>query len=346
MAMSAEARARWRAASTVLPAVCGERTTFGAARMGLSHARRLDLEDVERRPGYLPFPQRFGKRLLVDQETARRIDEDRGRLHRPQLVPADEMAGFRRQRQVEGNDIRRGEQHFEVVDLFRAALPDRRLRQGRVIGKDAHPESAGADLRHARADIADADEAERPVEKLVIVELEARRISAAGDEAVHFRDAADGRQHHGDRCLGNGVGVAAGDIRDDDAARGCRGDVDIVDACTVLGDDLQPRSGVQQPGVDPDVPDDDRVGIGEGFRRRSASSGARRRIDDEMRREPRKTVDVDRVGDEGARQTRIRLAPSRPPLRVPPSDVLSTSIEGASACRISRSNIRAISRTA
>ena len=55
MTISAEARARWRAASTVLPAVCGERTTFGAVRSGLSGGGRLDLEHVEAGAGEAAF---------------------------------------------------------------------------------------------------------------------------------------------------------------------------------------------------------------------------------------------------------------------------------------------------
>ena len=221
--------------------------------------RRLDLEDIERRPADPPLPQGFRKRPLVDQRSPRGVDQDRRRLHGAKPLPVDDVEGFPGQRQVQGDDVRRSQQRLQPLDLLRPALLDGSFGKRWVVGEHAHSEPARTDPRHARPDIANSDESERSIEKLLELQLPPRRIAPAGDHRVHVRHAAESREHHCHGRLGDGIRVAARNVRDDDATRGRRRDVDIVDAGSMFGDDAQPRQGIDQSGVDRDVPDDDSV---------------------------------------------------------------------------------------
>ena len=79
----------------------------------------------------------------------------------------------------------------------------------------------------------------------------------AGDGAGH-------RNHKAQRKLGDGDGVGARRIHDDDAAMGGGRDVDVVDAYTGAADDAELRRGLQQLGIDLNGGADDQgIGVGQ-----------------------------------------------------------------------------------
>jgi hypothetical protein len=78
---------------------------------------------------------------------------------------------------------------------------------------------------------------------------------------VRRDDPPDGGQQQGERQVGDGAGVAAGRVDDRDAPGRRGGEVDVVDADPVLGDDPQGRGGGEDACVDPVQPDDERVGV-------------------------------------------------------------------------------------
>ena len=74
-------------------------------------------------PGDHPLLQRVNQCLLVDQRSARGVDEVGIALHHPQLRRADHVVAFRRVRAMQGNDVGGGQQivepgHERRVEFF------------------------------------------------------------------------------------------------------------------------------------------------------------------------------------------------------------------------------------
>ena len=80
----------------------------------LAH-RRLVLEDVEGCAGNRSGLQRGDERRLVDDLPARSVDEHGRRLHGGERGRVEQMPRLRRQRAVQGHDIRGREQREQVV---------------------------------------------------------------------------------------------------------------------------------------------------------------------------------------------------------------------------------------
>ena len=114
--------------------------------------------------------------------------------------------------------------------------------------------------RRLAADPARPDHAEAlALEALAEHELEREAPRLAGAEhPVALGHAAEQRERERDRELGGRAREHVRRVRDDDAARAGGGEVDVVDADAVVGDDLQPGAGLRR-----------------GRRRRPSSSAAR-----------------------------------------------------------------------
>ena len=89
---------------------------------------RLGREDVERRAGDLPRANRRGKRLLVDELPARRVDNADARPHQLDGRRIDEAARLVREREVERQEVG-GREH-----LLRACADARRRARGSARG--------------------------------------------------------------------------------------------------------------------------------------------------------------------------------------------------------------------
>ena len=166
------------------------------------------------------------------------------------------MTGLLGQPHVQGEEVRRGQQLVKRLHPF--GRP--RVRAGRdvgVVAADLHSQTRRSDLRHAAADAAQADDAQRPARQLDADELRTvgKAPVAQGDGG---RDDVPGQgQHQADRVLGDRVGVRFRGEDHRDAARGGRVAVDVVHAHPVLGDHLQPGTLLQIRGADLEQPDDD-----------------------------------------------------------------------------------------
>jgi hypothetical protein len=101
-----------------------------------------------------------GQSLFVYDRSARCVDQIRRSLHARQRRAIDQMPGLRRQRDVKGNHVRRGEQLIQ-----RHALVAGYRTRRRVVIRDSHPEVAGL-FRDDLADPAEPDDA-----KLSIADL-------------------------------------------------------------------------------------------------------------------------------------------------------------------------------
>ena len=101
---------------------------------------RFDLEDVEPGTRQVFRLERFEKRLVVDDSSARTIDQKRTRFHLLDPLGRDQIAGFVRQRHVQRHDIGGSENtlqgvHLDIQPLGRPRRPDR------IEGYDLHAEA-------------------------------------------------------------------------------------------------------------------------------------------------------------------------------------------------------------
>lgn len=74
---------------------------------------RLVLEDVEPRAGDAALGERLVQRRLVDDRSARRVDEVGGRLHERETRLVEKAARLLGERDVHGHDVGAGEELVE-----------------------------------------------------------------------------------------------------------------------------------------------------------------------------------------------------------------------------------------
>ena len=148
----------------------------------------------------------------------------------------DDVAGLVGQRRVQGDEIGAPPQFVEL-DLLDAEIHRALGRQKGIVGDHLHLQADGA-VGDDRADIAAADDAERLAENLDAEELVLFPFAGAG-RGVGLGDLPGQRQHQRDRVLGRGDRIAERRVHHDDAARGRRRNIDIVDADAGAADHLQ-----------------------------------------------------------------------------------------------------------
>ena len=127
---------------------------------------------------------------------------------------------------------------------------------------DGHLEPAGA-VRDGEPDLAEPDEAERLATHLDALERRPLPFAAAHG-GVRGRDSPGEAQQQRERMLGGRDRVAGRGIDDRDAGASGRVEVDVVDADTRTTDDDEPRPGLDERRVDPDLAaDEQRVVVGD-----------------------------------------------------------------------------------
>jgi hypothetical protein len=123
---------------------------------------------------------------------------------------------FRRQRHVKRHDVGLAQQRVEVRHEPRPEVARARLGNIRIIDEQPSRLEAAQARRHARADLAEPDHAERlaielrPVDRAVPLERFEPR--------VRLGQPAHERQQHAERVLGGRDDVAVRRVHDDDAA--------------------------------------------------------------------------------------------------------------------------------
>jgi hypothetical protein len=103
--------------------------------------------------------KRIGERAFVVNEAARGRDEIGVRLHHGELARADHPARLSIEGTVDGYEIGAPQQLVQR-HLGRASRADSLLIEVGVAGNHLHREQAATELGHARADIAQADNAD------------------------------------------------------------------------------------------------------------------------------------------------------------------------------------------
>ncbi len=96
--------------SAVYQVTCGVTTTLGSVSKRVVGRHRLDGEHVQAGRCQPPRRQGFGQRGLVDDRTARGVDQHGVRLHQRQRLGVDQARGCVDERQVQRHDVADGEQ--------------------------------------------------------------------------------------------------------------------------------------------------------------------------------------------------------------------------------------------
>ena len=209
---------------------------------------RLGAEDVESRTGDLARIEGGLQILVDDQRATRDIEDAHAVLHlgeRRGIQPAFGLVVLGQMHRDEIGDRvelvrRRGALHPELAEPVGG--------QVHVEGDHAHTEPARA-VGHELPDTTEADDAQRLLVQLHPVELGA--IPRAPDQrGVRLRNIAGQREQQGHRVLGRRDDVRLGRVGYDHSAAGGRIDIDVVDADTGTGHDLQAVGLGQQVSID------------------------------------------------------------------------------------------------
>ena len=208
---------------------------IGRAEQHVGLGRLLD-EDVEARTRDVAGDQQVAHRQFVDQPAARAVHDAHALLGLHQVGAAENILGLLRERRVHGDEVG-PRQHLVERRLLHAKLGGALVAQERIVGHDAHLEADGA-LRHDRADVAAADQAQRLEAELGA--HEAVLFPLAGlRRGIGLGHLAGDREHQRDGVLGRGDGVAERRVHHHDAVGGGGLDVDIVDADAGAAHDLE-----------------------------------------------------------------------------------------------------------
>ena len=211
----------------------------------LGRHARLVLEHVEAGGQDLLVAQRRDQRGFVDDAAAADVDDDAVRPQRFQHLAVDDVPRL---------GAARGHDHQHVAALRQAqqrrvvAVGHLRLRLAAVV---FDLQLAGFQpLGDGLADAPQAEDAD-----LAAAQRRRQRIGpleplAGAQVAVHLRQLAHGGDQQAQREVGDLAGQHVGRVRDDDAAPGQRGGIDMVVADTEAGDDLEPREQLDEVRVD------------------------------------------------------------------------------------------------
>ena len=220
-------------------------------------------EHVECGAGELARANRFLQGLLVDELTARGVDETGTVAHLRDRVASDQATGLVGERGVQRDDVRGSEHPVERLRALDAEVAEALLGDERVVRNDTHAQADGA-ARDLLADPSEPDHSERLAFQLDPVP--ARTLPAALlERRVGLRDVASESDDQSDRLLGSGDDGRLGRVRDDDAPPGGGFDIDVVDAHAGPPDHLEALASLDQvrrqlrrrPDDDPVVAPDD-----------------------------------------------------------------------------------------
>ena len=169
---------------------------------GMIGRQRLDGEHVDAGAGDLLLLQSLQQRRLVDDRSARGVDDIGRRLHAGEVGGPNQAAGARAQHDMDGDDVGGGQQLFlaGVADAgFLAFL----RRQVRAPGDHVHAKGL-PELGDLGAELAEPNDAERAALDLVAEQalpghagMHARVLAA--DIAGQFEDQAHGQRRGRDR---------------------------------------------------------------------------------------------------------------------------------------------------
>ena len=176
---------------------------------------------------------------MIDDASARGVDQHGRLLHQAQLAPADHAPRLSGQRHVQGHEIRLLEQLVQP-DVARSEVSFGLGVAMAVVVQDGHVEGPRA-ARYLVADAAQPDDAEDLVVDL-LPQHEARivghKIRAAG-KAVALDEVARCGQEQGEGYIGRRAVEDVGRVAYGDAALLGGLEVDVINADSVVADDAE-----------------------------------------------------------------------------------------------------------
>ena len=208
---------------------------------------RLGGEHVEPSTADVSAGDGVGERLLVDQSAAGGVDDDHSGLGLGQCLFADQPRRLLGLGQVDRDEVGAPQELVERQQ-FDAQLRGAGLRHVRVVGGDVRAER-GEPLSHQLSDAAETHHPDGLAEDLGA--RERRPLPGVrAQRGVGGGNLACGRQQQRQRVLGGAVDVRRRRVDHQDASGGRGVDVDVVQADTRAGDDLQLRCRGEDLGVD------------------------------------------------------------------------------------------------
>ena len=229
---------------------------------GIAGRRRLVTQDVEPGGAHATIGQRPGERRLVDQRAAGGVDEQDARLHGGEFLDAELGMPVGVRRHVQAHDVGVGQRRVQIGDIVVALGLDQFTLDIGIGDHDAHLEG-GAASRHPSTDAPEADDEHGPPGEFDLPLGDGIAPAAAADLGVTDAGPPRRREHQGEGLLGDRGRVGLADDGERYAARGERGDVDVVVADAEARDDAQPRGPANDLGAERRHAEDDAVGIGE-----------------------------------------------------------------------------------
>ncbi len=210
--------------------------------------------DVEPGPGELAGFQRLGQRLVIDDAAARGVDEIAARLHRSDRPGVDQVGRLRPAGNVQRDKIGLAQQVCQLGAEFGTEF----LGDGRVCGAagvigDLHAEAVMRAPGGGDADAAETDAAQHLAPERAADEMcRAPAAPVSGAQfALAFAGAAGRHQHQGEGDIGCRIGQHARRVGDGNALRPGGGDIDMVEADTVIGDQPDPVAAGDDIRIDP-----------------------------------------------------------------------------------------------
>ena len=200
--------------------------------------RRLGSNTSRPAPATWPRFDRVRKRGFVNQFAARRVHDSDTRLAPRQPGGVEKVPGLRGRRQVQ-RDVVRGRAEIVERQQLDAKRGGHLFGDERIVGHQVpsrtrapacRPPGRSGRARRFRASC----RAARAGQLLLVPDALLHR-------RVGRRNRARQRQHQRDRQLGDADAVRAGGVHDEDAAFGCGGNVDVVDAGAGAGNHPQTR---------------------------------------------------------------------------------------------------------
>src|SRR5579875_558742 len=224
----------------------------------LAH-HRLAREGVESGTSEPTARECVRERVLVDESTARAVHDDGPLAQLSDAFGAQQVRARRRVRDVEGDDVRGGEQLVEA-DEAQAEAPLRGARGAAQVGVEEEDLEGAKALRDLGTDVAETDEPDRlgpqlPLEGACLL-LEPL---AGAHHAVRAGEAPERREDEHDDVLGDGGRVHAGETRDRDAPLPAALEIHLVDADAELLDEAEARRRLEDRAGHGGLDDEDRV---------------------------------------------------------------------------------------
>ena len=217
---------------------------------------RFDAGGVEPGRKQLARAQGVDQRRLIHHLAARGVDQDGTAWQLRELLRAQQIARVCIERHMQAQHVRQGQEFVHAAQQFHIGDGAALAGQGGIEGDDLHAQRE-ADIGHALADLAKADQADGFAAQLDAV---LRTAPAAGVQfAVHPTDAACRGKHQAQRHLGHGLRVRSRCHVHGDATRGGGWYVDIAHADAVLGNHLEGRARRNGLGAEIHRARDDRI---------------------------------------------------------------------------------------